>query len=484
LSRSTLAERGLLALLAALVAIFAWRSLSWPLVHDAPILHYIAWRIAHGAAPYRDLFDMNFPGAYLIDLGVVRLFGAGDAGWRAFDLLWLAGGVVCIAATVATWGRVAAACAGLFFALYHLAGGAWQAGQRDFVVSPLLVLAALGVARWAEGRDARSDLVWSALALGAAVTVKPHAIVFAAALCVAIGVVAARSRRSPWRSLGTFAASLLVIPALVVGWVAVRGGLSAWQHIVFDYLLPLYSRLGRPASWAFTGWRVWLAILPAAALALATAFARRRFTIRHALVAVGLAYGVMHFFGQGKGWEYHLYPLAAFASTAMFAGLSDSGNGRRTLAWAAVFICILAATVLLVVRCVREPDAPWVAVTERRVTTLTHELAGRISSGDRVQVLDTTDGGIHALLRLGVLEPTRFLYDFHFYHDVDSPIVRTLRAEFVRDLDARPPRCIVLLEHGWPTGGFERVRGFPELEQRLERYPTVSRGDGYVLYAR
>ena len=41
--------------------------------------------------------------------------------------------------------------------------------------------------------------------------------------------------------------------------------------------------------------------------------------------------------------------------------------------------------------------------------------------GDTVQVLDTTAGGIHALLRLGVRQPTRFIYDFHFFHDVERP---------------------------------------------------------------
>src|SRR5262245_8367231 len=184
-----------LTLLISLVVVFAWRSLGWPLVHDAPIMHYIAWRLAGGAVPYRDLFDMNFPGAYLLDLSVVRVFGYGDAGWRMFDLLWLAFGAWAIAATAAPWGRWAGACAGLFFALFHIAGGAWQAGQRDFIVSPLLVLAVLGTARWAEGRS-RWSLWGGALALGAAITIKPHALVLSLALAVAIGVLAMGTRRS------------------------------------------------------------------------------------------------------------------------------------------------------------------------------------------------------------------------------------------------------------------------------------------------
>jgi len=62
--------------LAALTGALAWRSRGWPLIHDAPLMHYIAWRIGEGAVPYRDLFDMNFPGVYLVHVLAFRLFGA------------------------------------------------------------------------------------------------------------------------------------------------------------------------------------------------------------------------------------------------------------------------------------------------------------------------------------------------------------------------------------------------------------------------
>ncbi|MBI4637470.1 MAG: hypothetical protein HY727_14075, partial [Candidatus Rokubacteria bacterium] len=62
MKRTSAVSALLLLLLLVLVATLTWRSRSWPLVHDGPIMHYIAWRIAEGAVPYRDLFDMNFPG--------------------------------------------------------------------------------------------------------------------------------------------------------------------------------------------------------------------------------------------------------------------------------------------------------------------------------------------------------------------------------------------------------------------------------------
>jgi len=163
LKRSSIAGALVILPLAVLAGALAWRSRGWPLIHDAPLMHYIAWRIGEGAVPYRDLFDMNFPGVYLLHMVALTLFGAGDGGWRAFDLTWLAGTSLAAAALAEPWGRLAAVGAGLFFTVYHLAGGAWQAGQRDFLLCPFMLLGGLGVARWAErsgnGR-ASHGVVW------------------------------------------------------------------------------------------------------------------------------------------------------------------------------------------------------------------------------------------------------------------------------------------------------------------------------------
>ena len=40
----------LVAGLAGMTLFLAWRSLGWPLIHDAPLMHYVAWRIAETAA--------------------------------------------------------------------------------------------------------------------------------------------------------------------------------------------------------------------------------------------------------------------------------------------------------------------------------------------------------------------------------------------------------------------------------------------------
>ena len=228
---------------------------------------------------------------------------------------------------------------------------------------------------------------------------------------------------------------------------------------------------------------MWIPIAAGVALALGSAVAGRRFAARHAVVAVGLGYGAAHFFGQDKGWEYHLYPLAAFAAVALFAELPRLLEARR-LAALPLLACVVAAGTMLGLKGVEAADAAWIAARERRVQALVADLDGRIAPEDFVQVLDTTEAGIHALLRLHAVQPTRFIYDFHFYHDTQTRTVQRLREEFLAGFDAHPPKFVVLFERGWPAGGYERVDQFPGLRLRLSAYRVDRRRDGYIVYAR
>jgi hypothetical protein len=476
---------GLIAAFGALALWLLVLSLSWPLIHDAPVMHYIAWRIGEGAVPYRDLYDINQPGVYVVHLALLRTLGAGDGAWRALDVGWLAATAAALAAFAAPWGRLAAAGSALAFAAYHLAGGAWQAGQRDFLMCVFVVVGALGVARWLEGRRA-SNLAWAGLALGVALGLKPYAALFGAALGVLVLVAAARrdGLGAALRAAGIFAAAVTVVPAALVVWLARAGGLGAWYDIVYGYAIPVYGHLGRSAPWLGHRWPGWIPLGVAALGSLAAALATRRAGARHLVAGLGLAYGVAHYVGQAKGSEYHLYPLAAFACVLAFSALAPALAARRALVGAPLALALAALLVLLATKGLEAAEAPWIWDKERRVRVLADDLGRRLAPGDTVQVLDVADGGLHALLRLGVRQPTRFLYDVFFFHETDRPVVRALRAEFVAALERTPPRFVVLMR-GWPSGDYDRIQHFPALAELLaRRYEVVETRDGFRLYAR
>jgi hypothetical protein len=338
------------------------------------------------------------------------------------------------------------------------------------------------VARWVEAHR-HGSLIWGGLALGASMTIKPHTLLLTAALGALIAVSAWRTGGGALGPLALFATGSLVAPVAIVGWLAAAGALPGWRAIVIDYLVPLYTRLGRASGWNVYRPEIWLPIGAGVVLTAASALAGGRFGARHAVASLGVLYGVAHFVGQGKGWEYHLYPLASFALLLLVAEVRPAlARLRRPIALP--LLLTVALTVgLLADKAVAVSPARWEHDKADRARRLAEQLAPRLTPGATVQVLDTTVGGIHALLRRGVRQPTRFLYDFHFFHDTDHPAIQALRAELIRDLDARPPALIVAFEESWPSGGYERFETFPGLAERLARYDLVETGPGYRVYA-
>lgn len=461
-----------------------WASRGWPLVHDAPLMHYVAWQILEGAAPYRDLFDMNFPGVYVAHLLILVTLGPGDLAFRAFDAGILAAVGAGLWATLrlsGAWGGPAAAA---LFALYHGAGGPWLAGQRDLLLCAFLVWGAAGVIAsvHASGPVRTRLLGATAVALGAAAWIKPHA-------AVLVPLLGWGAWRGPMRgrALAVVGAGVALPAAAMLAWLGWAGGLGSFTDITLGYLVPLYSRLGRTDVLRELAERDYgaavLAGLAAWAGLGAAALARGRHGGTLAVLATGLAYGAAHFWMQGRGWDYHFYPLALFAVALGGAGLGAAVADRRGPLTAIMVLVLVATATALWTKGQRNLTPAWIEAKMARVDRLSAALRPLVATGSTVQVLDTTEGGIHALFRLRARQPSRFLYDFHFHHDVGHPYVRRLRAELMGALRGRPPAAVVVFEQGWPAGGYERLAGFPELQRwLLEGYRLAEEGDGYRLY--
>jgi hypothetical protein len=473
---------------AGLAATLTAGSLRWPLVHDGPLMHYIAARILEGAAPYRDLFDMNFPGVYLIHLLALPLFGATDAGFRAFDLALLALIAAGLVLIVAPYGRSAAVLAGAFFWLYHVAGGPWRTAQRDLMLClPLAGAAAAALWHCRSGR--RVALGVAGFGLGAAAWIKPHALLLAPLLVLAPRPGSGSGRDRSRAGDGAALAVGCLVPAIfVLAWLAAIGSLGAFLDIVTGYLIPLYSRLGRDLFWPMLRVEIgpWLSAAFALWATLGLIVLRRSGVSRGEtwILAGGAVYGLFHLLAQGKGWGYHLYPLALFATALGAAGIgvaARAGQGLRIALAVAFGLTVVAVWT----QGIRNLDPAWIATASARARTVAAALRPVIAAGGTAHVLDTNDGGIHALLLLGARQPTRFLYDFHFYHDVDHPYVARLRQELLQDLRAAPPAAVVLFRRGWPHGDYDRLAAFPALEAWLRGgYRQSAEGDGFRIYAR
>jgi hypothetical protein len=89
------------------------------------------------------------------------------------------------------------------------------------------------------------------------------------------------------------------------------------------------------------------------------------------------------------------------------------------------------------------------------------------------------------MLRLDARPATRYLYDFTFYHHPQTPVVRELRADFMRRLSTASPRFVIrILDTARPTGP-GTTDSFPDLAALIAtRYRAIETRPEYVLYER
>ncbi len=177
----------MLVLSAAAFIVVSWR---WPLVGDAPLLHYVIFLMQHGLTPYRNIIDLNLPGTLAVEATVMALFGKGALAWRLFDLTLL--GVIGVAMAAICRNRFAALLAAITFAQIHGRDGLIHLGQRDLLMAALLVCAYALLFHSARMGNILASCA-AGLCLGAASTVKPDALAL-------IPLVLALMARELWRN--------------------------------------------------------------------------------------------------------------------------------------------------------------------------------------------------------------------------------------------------------------------------------------------
>jgi hypothetical protein len=477
---------------AAAIAVAAGAcSLRWPLVHDPALFHYIASAVKDGAVPYRDIFDVNFPGTYLVHMFVLSIPGDMDLVWRLFELAILTATLL-LMATFMGWRKpwsAAAAC--IIFALFCLRGGAGMSGQRDMYTVTLEMAAILSCAWLLEQSALRLRYAVAAgMFFGAAFMIKP----FVAPLFAGEMAFVAYWLRRHGHTIRTMVSvplaglvgfSVPVVAALA--WLAAIGGFWPFIDIAVNYMVPIYSRSGS-VSLRHLG-HILISEHPYSLFLLATLVVgtctiwSARMNARFGVLMVAVLGALAHFFLQRKGWHYHLLPFAAFGSMMCCWPLEQAMQSFN-LRWRSIWI---STTMLLVV-----PLAATLAGDAFNTSAWPeHESAAGLSKflrsqeiADRsVQVMDTTTG-IEALLRAGMKLPTRFMNDFPFFsHDERKPYIAALRKEFLTKLTERPPRFIVVFEASWGTGGYERIEKFPELDGWLRRnYVMRNEQNGYRVF--
>ncbi len=519
---------GATAVLLFSAAVFLAASWGWPLVNDAALMHYIVFLLQHGMAPYREIGDINLPGAYVPEWFALTVAPALDLSmahmWRVMDIAAM---LLCAGAMTSIAGRrrwFAGVFAGVLFALYHGRDGIGQAGQRDLWMTLLLLWGMAFLLRAMRSESFQQGCLWCTgfgLAVGAASTIKPFALPFL--LCALPMLLRERSRRG-WMLVGGVAAGFFLPAASVLAFLLHWHALAAMTWVL-RVDLPYHAALGD---------RTWLQVLGVStirsttrlgALLLLTALlaggwreslwalTRRasRPSVRAAawaaqperlLLLVGCLMGLVSFLIQRKGYSYQRYPSVAFLLLLAALEFTAAVRSSRRLLWVPGTAGFVLGLLLVATTYLREATrAAWpVEVTQ----AIEHSLVAAAGPGGvrtlnrDVQCVDVISGCTDALLHLGLVQATGSIYDEYLFPqepepwgveypgpEPGAPLPRAVaagQARFEAALLAHAPRVIVVTAWLFPEGPgkYRKLLSWPWFNDWLAAHYTLAEQQSFA----
>jgi hypothetical protein len=479
------------ALLAAAAICAVIGSYRWPLIWDAQVFHYGNFLIAHGFVPYRDVLDMNMPGAYLIDGWATKVFGSGDLGWRFFDFALL--GMLSLAMVVIArpYDWLAGLFAGVMFALIHLSEGPQNAAQREEMMTVLIMV---GYAFVFESRRRSYPwmMIFSGLSLGMACSVKPTEFPLGACL---LGLVLWDLKRKGDAVAAYVWSSVLgaSVPAGIVAVFLFRHDAAGALMEISRRVTPYYAGMERINFHLLLRFSLPIAAYVLLPFAIAVASAERyRRNWEYWAILLGAAFGAFSYFLQGKAYAHHRYTFVAFVLLWIALELTQATrkNGwRKAVAIAGMSIGFLALL----------PIYTRLVLQVRPVNLFTPALENdlnRIGTNqlqNRVQCLDLVDGCYTALYHLRIVQSTGLMGDLLLFSARKSPVVDFYRDAFWDSVTKNPP-AVFVLSNEWfnqvPT--FAKLNEWPQFARYLEEnYKVVIAREfdaemhhGYRIYVR
>ncbi|MBI5944951.1 MAG: hypothetical protein HY864_11330 [Chloroflexi bacterium] len=484
----------LLALLAAFLLVQAAFSLQWPITHDEAPLFYEAFLMrSEGRIPYRDIFDFQMPGSFAAYTALGLLGGFNDFRIRILDLAILSALGVITFFAMRGFGKTPALAAAILFSLKYLQGGPSMSLQREY-----LLLIFLASALFVGMRDSLTPKHRFTLGLlfGLSAVIKPHAAIgLIPFLLFDIADIRQRLKLTLLKSaaisiLPAAAGFMLPVIAMLI-WLGFTGALTPFVSIAMNYW-PLYSQINGLMEvnagvekmsfalnqfWRLGGSALWL--IPAGA---GLYFNQNKKA--YLLVSLALCYAIYPAF-SGQFFPYHYIPFIYFIILLASLVLNTQPSTIKP------FILHLSSFILFfsLVRpsttFIRQLEGKSIATSTDRAKEIARFLEKNLTEGDTVQPLDWTGGALLAMLETRARIATPYVFDFYFYHHVSTPYIQSLRADFMNDLQANPPRFVIevtAIDKPWVSGA-DTSREFPELRAFLnENYFATIQKDDYVIY--
>ncbi len=461
------------------LALLLVKTLHWPLISDAVLIHYVVLLIHHGLAPYRQVVDVNMPGCYLADIAVTRLFGVGALGWRLFDYTLMAAASLAFGSILWARSRFAAVLAASLFVIMHIADGVAQAGQRDFVVAVLLLS---GFALLVRDGDLRLRLFTFGLCCGAAASIKPPAAAFLLHSLTLISDWAAAPGLSAMVALG-FVLPLLACCAWLIHLCILGAFLSLSRGLVV-----YHAGMARHTASFLLAHAIPSLLLPVAvAAAILLLRARGWRSLDQRLALIGLACGLLSYMVQGKAYPYHRYPLLTFLWVLIAMQLSQAARSKarvdQALGWIIIAWSVLWLAPASTAKALRYDwrDQPSLVQLQADLTQLQQPGS---SLDHQIQCMDTMAGCITVLDRMQLIQSTGFLYDCYFFAPGASPVKAALQRRFLAQIERIPPRVFVITDQ-WCLNlpsGYAKLAQWPGFADYLDTNYTLTKQRSWSVW--
>lgn len=485
----------LLAIFLIMQAIF---SLQWQIAHDEAPLLYEAFLMQNGAIPYKDFFDFQMPGSYIIYYLLGTLSNFAPLRIRILDVLILASIIFITYHALKKINKTSALMAGILFGLKYLQGGPALSLQREY-----LILIFLSLAIFISLQDSLTNHHRFILGFlfGLASTIKPHAAIGLLPIILFDLHPFVKLRDPLWlKKLSTYAIGFLIPIIAIIIWLASTNALTPFLDIALNYW-SLYSQINGELVilsstqrlsyilnlvWRFGGHGLWL--IPAA---FAIYLNQNKKT--YLLASLALCYAIYPAF-TGQFFPYHyilfLYFIIILASLSLPNSRFPIPNHQLRITNYASLIFLL--TILFTIKpsqtFLRQINNQPIVTSSDRAVEISNFLEKNLEEGDFVQPLDWTGGTLLAMLETRAPIATEYVFDFYFYHHISDPYIQNLRNDFMSQLQDSMPRFIIEVtsaDKPWIGGDDTSRTKFPELQNFLdENYSITIQKDDYVIYER
>ena len=454
---------------AVLLGIALVLSRQWPLLHDAAIMHYVVFLMDHGWRPWSDIIDINMPGSYMVEWFAVHVFGGGDTAWRLFDIATI--GIVVASATAIApeEDRWAGFMGGIAIALFHIANGPEDVGERDwFLMMFLLAGTAFFMSALRQQRPAR--MIYFAALSGFAAAIKPPAVLFPLALMGLSFFVLRRLGLEPGKYLRSILAGALIPITLVAGFLIRYQNLRPFLTIARG-LIPFYASHGDHPLQILLRVAFMPSVLILAVFAGILACVVRTWNRWEMQVLLtGFAFGAFLYLVQGKGWQYHKETMFAFLMVWIAAQFSIAmqtpGRGQLPGIAGAALLCLLLGRYVLYAE---RAQIDLQGTPAMRASL--EQLGGARLSGD-VQCVEMVSGCIQALYSLKLLPSNGFIFDSFLFSPTQTPTIEDLRSRFLSDMSRKVPRVVIVAESDWNDGipSFHRIEQWRPFSDFLQQH--------------